>query len=181
MLAVLGLAVVLAAIGGMVREHAPPSQPVPATASAAVQQLLSLTLNDQAGQSHKLAQWRGRPLLINFWASWCAPCREEMPLLDEMARQQGGNGGQVLGIAWDRAANVAEYVRAHRVDYPLLVADAQARALLPALGNPARALPFSVLVAADGSALRLRLGALRAAEAATWLANHSVANGSKLK
>ena len=158
----------------------PPEQVLPPTAAAAVQNLLTLSLPDASGRPQALAQWRGRPLLINYWATWCGPCREEMPLLSALAREQ--QAVQVLGIAWDSAANVAEYARQQpATGYPLLLADSQAKALLPALGNPAQGLPFSLLVGADGEVIRLRLGAFRAAELRDLLVLHSVTNGSKMK
>jgi thiol-disulfide isomerase/thioredoxin len=176
----LGLAVLA---GGVAWQYAATSSPdaVPASTDVALQRLLALELPDAQGRPQALAQWRGRPLLINFWATWCAPCREEMPLLGEIARQQPAGGLQVLGIAWDSAANVADYAGQHRAVYPLLVADARATALLAALGNPAQGLPFSLLVGADGRVRRVRLGAFQAAELHEILVDHSVANGSKMR
>jgi len=133
------------------------------------------------GASFSLAENAGKVIVLNFWATWCAPCREEMPLLDKIARQQSAGGLQVLGIAWDRAANVADYARQHQTNYPLLVASDRATALLPALGNPAQGLPFSLLVAADGSLRRLHLGAFQTTGLDGFLKDHSVANGSKMR
>lgn len=160
---------------------APAVRLVPASAAGALQDLLKLELPDAAGQPQVLAQWRGRPLLINFWASWCGPCLEEMPLLDEIARQQGVTGVQVLGIARDSAANVSAYARAHPASYPLLMANDAVVDLFAALGNPAQGLPFSLLVAANGEVLSVRLGAFQDAELRGLLATHSVANGSKMR
>ncbi|MDP5239139.1 TlpA disulfide reductase family protein [Uliginosibacterium sp. 31-16] len=177
LLVLLGAALYWAARGLM-----PPSSRlvVPPTATAAAQDLLSLSLQDASGRPQALAQWRGRPLLINYWATWCGPCREEMPLLATLSREQ--SAVQVLGIAWDSAANVAEYARQHpETGYPLLLADSKATSLLPELGNPARGLPFSLLLGANGEVLSLRLGAFRAGELGDLLERHSVANGSKMK
>ncbi|GAB2901573.1 TlpA disulfide reductase family protein [Uliginosibacterium flavum] len=170
-------------IGWLARKWAPPPaiRPVPVSAAGAVQDLLKLELPDLAGRPQALAQWRGRPLLINFWASWCGPCLEEMPLLDEVARQEGLSGVQVLGIARDSAANVSAYARAHPTSYPLLIATEPVVDLFAALGNPAQGLPFSLLVAANGEVLSLRLGAFQDAELRGLLATHSVANGSKMR
>lgn len=115
-----------------------------------------LTLTDLDGQSQTLP--RGRRVLVNLWASWCAPCRQEMPLLDAYARTQGGKGVVVVGIAEDAADPIREFLRKSPISYPVLLDDAQGRAGTR-LGNPLGILPFSALLDADGKLLRTRLGA----------------------
>ena len=115
------------------------------------------------------AAWAGRTTLVNFWATWCAPCLKEMPELQAFAREQGANGTQVVGIALDDDTVVRAFLRAHAIGYPSLVdtpgpADAGVR-----LGNPAGVLPYSVLVAPDGRLLKTRIGPFHdAADIAAW-------------
>ncbi len=102
--------------------------------------------------------WAGRPTLVNLWATWCAPCLKEMPELQAFASEQGNTGVRVVGIALDDAAAVAEFLRAHAINYPSLVdapgaADAGVR-----LGNPAGVLPYTVLLDANGRLLKTRIG-----------------------
>jgi thiol-disulfide isomerase/thioredoxin len=102
--------------------------------------------------------WRGRPLLINVWASWCGPCIEEMPELQRFSATQGMDGVQVIGIALDQPAAVRAFLARVPVQYPILIdvpgpADTGVR-----LGNLKGVLPYSVLVDADGRLVERRIG-----------------------
>lgn len=162
----------------------PPPAPVPGNADGSIAILLGQSLEDSHGRPQPLSQWEGRPLLVNFWASWCAPCLEEMPLLDSLARDQATDGLQVLGIAIDREDNIRRFAHDHPVHYPLLIANGAVQDILPALGNASRGIPFSVLVDAQGHVRHIRLGALHPAELKKWLLTvkpHSVPNGVNKK
>ena len=126
--------------------------------------LLSARYPDLNGQLRRLADWQGRALVCNFWATWCAPCREEIPVLDALQARYAANVLQVVGIAVDSAANVREYVKALPVRYPILVADGSAIELMRRLGNPSGGLPFSVLLDKSGALRGRRLGAYTAAQ-----------------
>ena len=126
--------------------------------------LLSTRLSDLEGRARRLSEWQGRTLLCNFWATWCAPCREELPLLDATYRQNARFGLQVVGIAVDNAVNVQGFLRSTRVTYPILVAGASAADLLRQLGNAGAGLPFSVGVDAAGRIRHRKLGAYSAGE-----------------
>ena len=111
---------------------------------------------------HRLLDWRGKVLLCNFWATWCAPCREEVPILVAAKAQWATNGFEVVGIGIDSAAKMREFARTHKINYPVLVADATALELVRKLGNRAGALPYTVVLDATGAVVRRHLGAFTA-------------------
>lgn len=113
--------------------------------------------------------WQGRRLLINAWASWCRPCLEEMPALDRLARSQGAEGVQVVGIALDTPENVRAFLRATPVAYPILLETPGPADATVLLGNSRGLLPYSVLVDADGRILRQKLGPFAPGELDPWL------------
>jgi thiol-disulfide isomerase/thioredoxin len=126
--------------------------------------LLSAVYPDLSGRPRQLAEWRGRVLLCNFWATWCAPCREEMPMLAELREKYVSKGVEFVGIGIDPAAKLAEFARTYRIHYPLLVADAGVASLMRELGNGPGGLPFSVILDRSGSVAYRRLGALSRTE-----------------
>ena len=155
---------------------APPSAPAPASAntSAAVphipDRLPDITLPDQTGIARKLSHWRGRPLLVNFWATWCAPCRREIPLLEKLLAEGAANHLQVVGVAVDDRAAALKYARDMHIDYPVLVGGESAGlAAIDAFGM-ADALPFTVFADAKGRIVTVKVGELNAAGAHLILA-----------
>lgn len=137
---------------------------------SAAKELLSSSFPDLAGRRRQLSEWGGRPILCNFWASWCAPCREELPLLDAVARENASIGLQVVGIAIDNAANVTKYLKAVQIGYPVLIAEGSAITLMRTLGNPNGVLPFSVTVDGGGRLRQRKVGAYSAQELRSDLA-----------
>ncbi|HZY32441.1 MAG TPA: TlpA disulfide reductase family protein, partial [Rhodanobacter sp.] len=128
-----------------------------------------INVRDLAGNSIEFpTRYAGRPMLVNVWASWCAPCLKEMPELQRFAIQHAANGVQVVGIALDDADAVDAFLRRVPVSYPILLdtpgpADAGVR-----LGNPKGILPYSVLVSADGRLLKQRIGPFDEGEIDAW-------------
>lgn len=112
--------------------------------------------------------YAGRPLLLNVWASWCAPCVEEMPELEQFSRQQDANGVQVVGIALDDEAAVQSFLQRVPVTYPILLDQAGPADSSVQLGNRRGVLPYSVLVSADGRLLKQRIGPFERGEIARW-------------
>ena len=110
----------------------------------------------------------GRPILINFWASWCGPCIEEMPELDRFAAAQGANGTQVVGIALDNAADVRAFLQRTPVAYPIVLDIAGPRDSSVQLGNPKGVLPYSVLIDADGRLRKQKVGPFASGEIDHW-------------
>src|SRR5688572_434855 len=120
--------------------------------------LLSATYPDLSGRPRRLREWQGRTLLVNFWATWCAPCREEMPMLAEVRGRFAPKGVEFVGIGIDPADKIAEFAKSHPVGYPLLVANAGAIDLMRSLGNAAGGLPFTVVLTRQGAVGYRRLG-----------------------
>lgn len=118
-----------------------------------------------------LAPLRGQPLLLNFWATWCPPCVKEMPEFDRFHRDFAARGWQVLGLAIDSAAKVREFLVRVPVGYPIAMAGFAGSELSRQLGNTQGALPFTVLVAPDGSIRQRKLGETHYAELSDWAAS----------
>ncbi len=108
--------------------------------------LPAFALPDLAGKTHPIAEWQGTIRVINFWASWCSSCREEMPDLVAVQEQYKAQGVQVIGIAVEDRDPAATYLESIKVNYPMLIAGDQGMALSAQLGNLAEAIPFTVVV-----------------------------------
>jgi thiol-disulfide isomerase/thioredoxin len=121
-----------------------------------------------AGAPLPMRNFAGRPLLLNFWATWCPPCVEELPLINAFYRDNQANGWQVLGLAVDKLTPVQSFLKSMPLDFPIGMAGIQGTDLARKLGNASGGLPFSVLFGADGSVLRRKLGRLRESDLQTW-------------
>ncbi|SAI48140.1 thioredoxin [Bordetella ansorpii] len=148
------------------RVHAAPE---PAVSPDAVKALSGMALPDLDGRTHKLSDWRGRPMVVNFWATWCAPCVKEMPELEAM--QKSHPKVQFIGIGVDNADNIRKFLAKVPVSYPLVVMGANAIDTLRKLGNPAGGLPFTLVFNADGTVNRKILGQIDAADLAHTVAS----------
>ena len=146
--------------------------PTPASAvpASAVAQLLALSLPDVQGQPQALSKWRGKALIVNFWAPWCPPCVKEMPELSALHTELAAKDIHVLGIGIDSAANIAEFSSKYKISFPLYVAGLSGTELGRQLGNQAGGLPFTVLIGADGKVKKTYLGSLKFDQLRTDLA-----------
>ncbi len=115
---------------------------------------------DLEGKVRSLSEWDGRVRVVNFWATWCAPCREEIPALIQSREKLLASGVEFIGIAIDQAPKVVEFVRSVRISYPILLAGAEALDLVRDLGNPAGGLPFTVVLDQRGAVTHSNLGAV---------------------
>ena len=125
-------------------------------------------LRDMQGNPATLEAWKGRKRLINFWASWCTPCREEMPLLSRLHRQSGEKTLTVIGIALDDPDEVRVYLEDTPVTYPVLLGGDHAIPWMQSLGNHATVLPFSVLTDEQGKIVSTFTGKLDQSTVDNW-------------
>lgn len=155
----------------------PAPQPVPAhvTVAGIGSQLPDLDLAGIDGQVHALADYRGRPLIINFWATWCPPCIAEMPMLSAFDAAQAPDGPRVIGIALDAPERVRLFLSRTPIGYPILLDVPDDDDASVVLGNTRGVLPYSVLVDADGRILATHVGEFSRASLERWLARHDVA------
>ncbi|KJV05522.1 hypothetical protein VZ94_17595 [Methylocucumis oryzae] len=111
-----------------------------------VTELVAFSLPDLTGQMQNSQQWQGKIRLINFWATWCPPCRQEIPELNRLQQAQSEKNLVVLGIAIDNESDVAAFIKTSAITYPVLLAPNQGMALSQQMGNLLGVIPFSVLV-----------------------------------
>jgi thiol-disulfide isomerase/thioredoxin len=130
--------------------------------------LWSMRFAQPAGGELVMAERRGRPLLLNFWATWCPPCLKEMPDLDRFAREFGGRGWQVVGLAVDGPTPVREFLQRTPVSFAIGLAGFEGTDLSRQLGNAQGALPFTAAFDARGRLVRRKLGQTEYAELVRW-------------
>lgn len=122
--------------------------------------LPDFSLVDLTGESRSISEWADRPLLINFWATWCAPCRREMPMLQTLRQERMNQPFEVIGIAIDRQDDVETFINETGVTYPILVGQSDAMEAAEKFGPAFVALPFTVFTAPGGEILHLHSGEL---------------------
>jgi thiol-disulfide isomerase/thioredoxin len=123
--------------------------------------LLAVELPDPAGKPQRIDQWRGRVLVVNFWATWCVPCREEMPLFIKAQDQLGPKGLQFVGIAVDQPDKAQRFAQELGVNYPTLIGGLGAIELSKELGNKLMALPFTIVIDRRGRVAHTQLGPIK--------------------
>lgn len=164
MLAILAVAILAGLAGYLTRQHGRSDTAgieIPADAGRA---LLATRLPDADGNMQPLEQWRGKVLILNYWATWCPPCMKEIPDFASVARDFAREPVQFVGISIDRIENVKAFDQRIDVPYPLLIAPPQALEATSRLGNAAQALPFTVILDARGEIAHLKLGVLNKSE-----------------
>ncbi|MCP4300470.1 MAG: TlpA family protein disulfide reductase [Gammaproteobacteria bacterium] len=142
------------------RQQAPAATPAPAPKVLEVVTHPEFTLPDIAGAKRSFSEWQGKNRLINFWATWCAPCRREIPLLKDFQVEQSRNGFQVLGIAVDYPEEVSAYNESAEFNYPVLIGQQDAMAVAESSGIEFIGMPFTMFVASDGEYLSAYIGEL---------------------
>lgn len=158
----MAVAISAAALGfffGQPTVQSPPSIP-----AGGADKLTELTVATPEGKAASLKQWSGKVRVINFWATWCPPCREEMPEFSRVQQKLAGKGVQFIGIGIDTPDNIINFQKTHPVSYPLLMGSYEALKLTVELGNKSSALPFTVILDRAGNIAHTKMGKLSESE-----------------
>lgn len=137
--------------------------------AAPIEGFWSLKWDNPQGGTVAMQSFQGHPLLVNFWATWCPPCVEELPLINDFYRQNKSKGWQVLGLAIDKLAPVQAFLNKAPLDFPVGMAGLSGAELGRELGNVSGSLPFSIALGANGEVLQRKLGRLGSADFDNWL------------
>ncbi|MEO5671165.1 MAG: TlpA disulfide reductase family protein [Ramlibacter sp.] len=127
-----------------------------------------LSFDTPGGATLAMLTLKGKPLLINFWATWCPPCVEELPLIDDFYRRNSTKSWQVIGLAIDQPSAVRAFLQRTPISFPIGLAGLEGTELGKSLGNLSGGLPFTVVVGASGKIAQRRMGRLRAEDLAQW-------------
>lgn len=155
---------IAAAALGFYFGHTPAPTDTPPSASAGGADLMQLQLASLDGKATSLRPWQGKVLVVNFWATWCPPCREEMPEFSRVQTQLANKGVQFVGIGIDTPDNILAFQKSYPVSYPLLLGSYAVMQATVALGNTASALPFTVILDRNGRIVHTKSGKLSEAE-----------------
>ena len=136
----------------------------PASPPGAASGFIDLSGTDLDGKPRRLSEWRGKVIVLNFWATWCPPCKEEIPLFIEAQARLGASGLQVIGVAIDKLPEVEAYQKQVAMNYPILIADTHVYKVMQDYGNTQAGLPFSVIIDPEGAVHHRKLGAFRGGE-----------------
>ncbi len=131
-----------------------------AAAAKGAEVILAATLPDLQDKNQAISQWRGNVMVVNFWATWCEPCRKEIPEFIELQEKFRDNGLVFIGIAVDQKEKAVAFSKEIGINYPVLVGDMKAMALAEAAGNRQGALPFTVVIDRNGKITGTKLGRL---------------------
>lgn len=151
------LMIAVAAAGYLLRDRFTVGGGVP-VAGPVAEGVIDFTLADLEGKPRSLSEWRGQALLVNFWATWCAPCRREIPLLKETQARQAENHLQIIGVAVDFREQVEAYAIDAEFNYPILIGEEEAMAAAEASGVEFIGMPFTLVVAPDGRMIKAHIG-----------------------
>ena len=142
-------------------------EPAPGAASPAAG-FWHMQFEAPSGSAIVMRQFAGKPLLLNFWATWCPPCIEELPLLNSFFKQNKPNGWQVVGIAVDQLTAVQAFLRHTPLEFPVALAGLPGIELSRALGNLSGALPFTMVLGSSGAVLHRKMGRVTDDDLAAW-------------
>ena len=158
-----------------------PAQPAAAEAVATkVPEVLpQFELADRDGRKRKLGEWKGRPLMVNYWATWCAPCRREIPLLNDLRKQRSAQKLEIIGVAVDFREDVLKYAQETTITYPLLIGEEDGLAAVTAVGMQP-AFPFTIFADSQQRIVALKVGELHQDEADLILDRVAAVDAGKL-
>ncbi len=136
----------------------PDAKKVASTTSVDKNVLMNASFTDINGQQQAIKQWRGKVIVLNFWATWCPPCREEMPELSAMQEQYNNKNLIIIGLSTDDLDKTKDFIKTAPVNYPILAGDMEAMNLAETLGNNRGILPYTVIVDANGTIVKTFFG-----------------------
>jgi thiol-disulfide isomerase/thioredoxin len=142
--------------------------------------LPDFTLGDLTGTRRSIRSWPGKSMIVNFWATWCAPCRREIPLLRELQEQHGGEGFQIVGVAVDIREDVAKFVQEIGIDYPVLIGEQDGLDAVNMFGQGSIGFPFTVFTDNQGRIVLFHLGEIKKAQADVLLGAVRQVNSGEL-
>lgn len=138
--------------------------PEPAPAAALPTTMVNFGLPDMNGKQRNINEWLGKLIVLNFWATWCPPCREEIPLFVHMQEKYGDKGLQLIGVAINKPEEVRNFPDFKSINYPVLVGQEEIMSLMQQYGNRIGSLPYSVVMDRQGRVLGRKVGAYQPAE-----------------
>ena len=154
------MAAVLALLGGYwLAQTLRPEPEITTARTYGGGEMINFTLPGLDGKIHSLEQWRGQVIVLNFWATWCPPCREEIPLLVALQKNRAATGLQVVSVAIDDPGAVARYSKSAGINYPVLLGGDDGLDLIARYGNRSGSLPFTVIIDRKGTIVVRKLGA----------------------
>jgi thiol-disulfide isomerase/thioredoxin len=130
-----------------------------------VETVPEFSLHDRAGELKSIRAWQGKSLVINFWATWCGPCRREIPLLKQLEAERSKAGFQIIGVAVDRREDVLQFADEMKMDYPILIGEQDALSAAESFGIQVLGFPFTVFSDAKGRVVTVHLGELTSPQA----------------
>jgi len=151
-----------------IQPHGSATPQGPAGSGAAVDAFWQQSFDSPDGTPMRMATFAGKPLLVNFWATWCPPCVEELPLIDRFYREHQSRNWQVLGLAVDQPSAVRAWLQRQPLGFPVVMAGLQGTELSKSLGNLAGGLPFSVVFGGDGRLLHRKIGQVSPHDLSQW-------------
>ena len=159
-----GAAALVAGVGVAMRRFEPQE-----VAGAVKHPFWSQQFETPGGEALSMAGFKGKPLLLNFWATWCPPCIEELPLIDAFWRKNTAIGHQVVALAIDQPSAVRKFLSKQSLGFPVGLAGLEGTQLAKSLGNAVGGLPFTVFFKGDGSIWRQKMGQLQHEDLRAWL------------
>jgi thiol-disulfide isomerase/thioredoxin len=137
----------------------PPTTPPVTTPTYGGGEMIDFSLPDLDDKKQSLGAWRGKVILLNFWATWCPPCREEIPLFVDLRKKHPADDLQIVGVAIDNKSAVIRYRQTAGINYPLLIGNDDTMDLMARYGNRMGSLPYSVIIDRGGSIAARKIGA----------------------
>ncbi len=161
-------------------EQQPSAEQAAEAQSGLPDELPEFTLGDLSGAPRSIRSWPGKSMIVNFWATWCAPCRREIPLLRELQKQHGPEGFQIVGVAVDVREDVIKYAQDIGIDYPVLIGEQDGLDAVNKFGQGSLGFPFTVFTDNQGRIVLFHLGELHREQADVMLGAVRDVNSGKL-